>query len=192
MTMLSPLGRVPKRRPPKRRGRRRVQPAYVALAVLVLIAIVVWWRVFHPGDRGSAAGCAPRPKAGLSTMDPHEVRVRVYNSTDRSGLAKSASDALRKRGFRIETTSNDPIRAERNVEGEGEIRYGELGAQQALFLSFQFPGVQMVEDPRTDAIVDIALGPKFTKLATPEQVKQAAAAAEANAKANDTFGSAGC
>lgn len=192
MTMLSPLGRVPKRRPPKRRSRRRIQPAYVVLAVLVLIAIVVWWRVFHPGNKGSSSACAPRPTPGLSKMDPHKVRVRVYNSTDKAGLAKNASDALRKRGFTIETASNDPIRDQRHVNGEGEIRYGELGTQQAVFLSFQFPGIKLVKDPRTDAIVDVALGPKFTALATPDQVKQAAAVAEANAKANGTFGSSGC
>lgn len=194
MTMLSPLGRVPRRRPPRRpRPGRRPQPAVITISLLLVIAIVVWWRVFHPSrDTPAGSACAPRPSPGLSKMSTHQVKVRVYNSTDRAGLAGGVSTELRKRGFSIDTTGNDPIRDERKVTGVGEIRYGSLGAQQAVLLSFQFPGISLVKDTRKDAVVDLALGPKFSKVATADQVKQAAAVAEANAKASEQFGGSDC
>ncbi|HEX5493129.1 MAG TPA: LytR C-terminal domain-containing protein [Mycobacteriales bacterium] len=189
MTMLSPLGRVPKRRPPRRpRQGRRPQPALVMISLLVVAAIVVWWWVFHPSHGTEAAGCVPKPSPGLSKMDPRQVKVRVYNSTDRSGLATSVSKQLAARHFAIDATGNDPIRDQRDVRGLGEIRYGSAGAQQAVLLSFQLPGIKLVRDPRTDAVVDLAIGPTFSKLATPAQAAQAAKVAEANAKADAQFG----
>lgn len=189
MTMLSPLGRVPRRRPPRRpRTGRRPQPALIMISLLVVVAIGVWWWVFHPSQGATTAACTPKPAPGLSKMDPRTVKVRVYNSTDRSGLATTVSKALAARHFTIDSTGNDPIRDQRNVQGVGEIRYGSAGAQQAVLLSFQFPGIKLVKDPRTDAAVDLAIGPTFSKLATPAQAVQAAQVAEANAKAGAQFG----
>lgn len=160
------------------------------ISLLVVVAIVVWWWVFHPARATTAAGCTPKPSPGLSKMDPHKVQVRVYNSTDRSGLAGTVSKALTARHFTVATTGNDPIRDKRNVQGVGEIRYGSAGAQQAVLLSFQIPGIKLVKDTRTDAAVDLAIGPKFQKLATTAQATQAAKVAEANAKASEQFGAA--
>ncbi|HEY9474861.1 MAG TPA: LytR C-terminal domain-containing protein [Mycobacteriales bacterium] len=189
MTMLSPLGRVPKRRPPRRpRSGRRPQPALIMIGLLAVVAIGVWWWVFHPSQPTTAAACTPRPSPGLAKMNPQKVKVRVYNSTDRAGLATTVSKELTKRHFVIDATGNDPIRDERNVQGVGEIRYGSAGAQQAVLLSFQFPEITLVKDPRTDAVVDLAIGPKFSKVATAQQAKQAAQVAEANAKASEQFG----
>ncbi len=162
------------------------------IGLLVVVAIGVWWWVFHPSRPPSNAACTPRPSPGLLKMDPQKVKVRVYNSTDRAGLAGTVSKELTKRHFAIDATGNDPIRDERNVQGVGEIRYGSAGAQQAVLLSFQFPGIALVKDARTDAVVDLAIGPKFSKVATPQQVKQAADVAEANAKAAEQFGEPEC
>lgn len=190
MTMLSPLGKVPKRRPPKRSGSRRPQPVLIMISVLVIIAIVVWWRAFNPSKSdNSTEACAPKPKPGVSKMDPHKVVVRVYNSTDKAGLAKKVGTDLGKRGFKIENTGNDPIKETRTVGDVGEVRFGSLGAQQAMFVSFQIPGIKLVRDQRTDAVVDVAIGPKYSRIGTPAEVQQAAQVAESNAKANEKFDS---
>jgi len=174
MTMLSPLGRVPRRRPPTRRRVHRPVPAVLLLVALSVLAAVVWWRVLHRGGgESTAAACPAGVQAGAVKLDPRRVKVRVYNATEKGGLARTVADQLRRRGFSIAATSNDPLSDTREVSGVGEVRYGSSGAQQAVLVSWQFPGIRLAEDPRTDAIVDIAVGPGFRRLATAAQVTQA-------------------
>jgi hypothetical protein len=173
MTMLSPLGRVPQRRPQPRRRRRRPVPALVMLAALSVLAVGVWWKVLHRGDEGAvAAACPAPPRAAVLALDPRRVKVRVYNATEIQGLARKVASQLRGRGFSIAATSNDPLAGVRVVRGVGELRYGSLGSNQAQLVSWQFPGIRLAEDARTDAIVDVAIGPGFRALATPAQVSQ--------------------
>jgi len=174
MTMLSPLGRVPRRRPPGRRRSRRPVPALVLLVALSVLALAVWWRVLHRGAGESTAGACPaHPHTGVFALDPRRVKVRVYNATDRLGLARTVAGQLRRRGFSIAATSNDPLADSRQVLGVGELRYGALGAPQAQLVSWQFPGIRLAEDPRTDAVVDVAIGPAFRSLASAAHVTQA-------------------
>jgi hypothetical protein len=180
MTMLSPLGRVPRSRPPARRRRRPV-PALVLLAALSVLAVVVWWRVWHRAEEPSASACPALPRPAVLTLDPRRVKVRVYNSTEISNLARKVSDQLRRRGFAIAAVSNDPLAGVRVVRGVGELRYGALGTDRAQLVSWQFPGIRLAEDPRTDAIVDVAIGPRFRALATAAQVSQARKKAAAKA-----------
>jgi hypothetical protein len=181
MTMLSPLGRVPQRRPQARRRARRPVPAVVLLVALSVLALVVWWRVLHRGGEATAVACPARTTTGVLALDPRRVRVRVYNATETSGLARKVADQLRRRGFSIAATSNDPLTGTRAVRGVGELRYGALGADQARLVSWQFPGIRLAEDPRTDAIVDVAVGPGFRALASSAQVNQAKRQAVAKA-----------
>jgi hypothetical protein len=174
MTMLSPLGRVPRRRPPGRRRTRRPVPALVLLVALSVLAAVVWMRVLHRGAAESVASACPGgSKTGVLTLDLRRVKVRVYNATERAGLARQVADQLRRRGFSIAATSNDPLSETKVVAGVGELRYGAPGADQATLVSWQFPGIRLAEDPRTDAIVDVAVGPAYRRLATAAQVSQA-------------------
>jgi hypothetical protein len=187
MTVLSPLGRVPRRRPPTRRRSRRPIPAVVLLLALSVLAVAVWWRVLHRGAGEATAGACPaRPSASVLTFDTRRVKVRVYNATTRSGLARRVAGQLRQRGFNIAATSNDPLAETRQVQGVGELRYGPLGARQAQLVSWHFPGIRLAEDPRTDAVVDVAIGPAFRALGNASQVSQAKkrAAAAAAAKQN--------
>jgi hypothetical protein len=180
MTALSPMGRVPQRRPvpPRVKPHRRPGPWLAFLSVLIVLAVVVWWRVLGADTKNnSTTGCTPKIDQSVTAMDHRTVKVRVYNATDRKGLAKQVTDALRKRRFSILVSSNDPLHDTRQVTGIGEIRYGSAGAKQALLLSFWFPGIQLVPDPRTDAAVDLAVGPTYRTLATDAQVRKAEAAA---------------
>lgn len=174
MTALSPMGRVPHRRPipPRVRRRGRPGPWLAFLAVLVIIAVVVWWRVLGSSKHTDASACGPHPSQAIATMSTKSVQVRVYNSTDKDGLAKAVAQALQIRGFTVLTASNDPLQ-DRVVTGVGEIRYGSQGTQQALLLSFQFPGISLVPDSRTDAIVDLAVGPGYQRIANGDQINEA-------------------
>jgi len=178
MSELSPMGRVPRRRPVPRRVKphRRPGPWLAFLSVLIVLAVVVWWRVLGADSTNtSASGCTPKIDHSVISMDPRTVKVRVYNATERKGLARQVADGLRKRRFSILVSTNDSVG--RQVAGIGEIRYGSAGEKQALLLSFWFPGIQLVPDPRTDAAVDLAVGPTYRTMATDAQVNKAKAAA---------------
>ena len=185
MTMLSPLGRVPKQRPAAPRRSRRILPAMIMLLVLALITLVVWWRVLHGGSDSTAAGgsCQTKPTADALKLSPKSVKIRVYNATEKAGLAKGVADALHKKGFVISTTGNDPLASSRDVQGVGELRYGPTGANQALLISLYLPGVKLSEDPRTDAVVDFAIGPDYKALANAAQFNAAKTKAGQLAKA---------
>jgi LytR cell envelope-related transcriptional attenuator len=178
MTALSPMGRVPQRRPvpPRVKPHRRPGPWLAFLSVLVVIAVVVWWKVLGAADGGggqdNAVGC-PQANQSVVSMDPKTVTVRVYNATEKSGLARTVSTQLKARKFKVIAASNDPLADTRKVDGNAEIRYGPKGEQQALLLSFWFPGAKLTADNRKDAIVDVAVGPTYRTIATDAQVSKA-------------------
>ena len=181
MAALSPLGRVPARRQRLRRPRRRYRlrfrraiPALVMIIGLSALAGSVWLRVLDRVDAG-AAGAAGTTACGPGTaaagpLDPRRIQVRVYNSTDREGLARSVADQLRGRRFAVIATANDPLVDIRQVTGSAEVRHGPAGAKQAEVVRRQVPGAKLYRDVRADAVVDLALGPGYRRLSTPAEL----------------------
>jgi hypothetical protein len=99
---------------------------------------------------------------------PSEVSVNVYNTTYKTGLAKTVADQLATRGFRIKEVSNDP---QRTLQlGTAIIRYGEEGDLAATLLKGHIPGAQLVKDSRAGAGVDLVLGNAYTALVPLAQV----------------------
>ena len=96
---------------------------------------------------------------------PSEVKVNVYNTTYKTGLAKTVADAVRARGFKVKDVSNDPLRSMQM--GTAVIRYGEEGDLAAALLQGHVPGAQLVKDDRLGAGLDLVIGNAFTGL-TPE------------------------
>ncbi len=157
--------------PPVRpRKDRRPVPPLVFLLVLALAALGVWWKVLaDEGTRAEAdeAACATAAEAPPS-LDPATLSVRVFNATDRAGLANEVAAALQERGFVVEEIANDP--SDREVTGTGEVRHGPRGREAARFLALFLPGAGSFEDTRADARVDLVVGPDFAGLAAPDQV----------------------
>lgn len=168
--MMSPLGQVPQRRPPRRRRRRRAWPLVVFILIFAVAAGAVWWRIFSDDSHSSTAACSSS-QVSQADLNPHDISVRVYNATNRSGLAGKVTTGLQQRGFVVIATANDPTR--RTVTGIAEIRYGSAGAAAAQLVASVVPGATMVSDRRTDAAVDVALGPKFSSLATSADIRAA-------------------
>lgn len=159
-------------KPPRARYRyrlRRALPALVLLLGLSALAGAVWLRVLDRVDAGAtaAAGCGTGPG---TAVDARRVELRVYNSTAREGLARSVTEQLRGRGFVVIATANDPLIDLRDVRGSAEIRYGPRGAKQAELVRRQVPGAKLFRDAREDAVVDLALGPAYKRLATPAEL----------------------
>ena len=80
---------------------------------------------------------------------PSEVKVNVYNTTYKTGLAKTVADAVAARGFKVKEVSNDPLRTMQL--GTAVIRYGEDGDLAAALLQGHVPGAQLVKDNRLGA-----------------------------------------
>ena len=93
---------------------------------------------------------------------PSEVNVNVYNTTYRTGLAKTVADAVTARGFGVKDVSNDPLRTMQL--GTAVIRHGEQGDLAAALLKGHVPGAQLVKDDRQDATLDLVIGNAYTGL----------------------------
>ena len=93
---------------------------------------------------------------------PSEVKVNVYNTTYKTGLAKTVADAVAARGFKVKDVSNDPLRTLQM--STAVIRYGEEGDLAATLLQGHVPGAQLVKDDRLGAVVDLVIGNAFTEL----------------------------
>jgi hypothetical protein len=99
---------------------------------------------------------------------PSEVTVNVYNTTYKTGLAKTVADQLKARGFRIKEVTNDPLRTMQM--GTAVIRFGEEGDLAAALLQGHVPGAQLLKDTRAGAGVDLVIGNAFTGLVPLAQV----------------------
>lgn len=148
-----------------RRSRRR--RALVTLAVVSLMLFFAFWYAYsyyrHSDTRHTAAVpvCPTKPPA----LQPADVTLNVYNSTDRTGLAANTASQLRKRGFKVATVANDPL--QRKIPGTAEVRYGASSIGEGKLVLGLVKGAKAVRDGRPDASVDLVLGEKFKALAAP-------------------------
>jgi LytR cell envelope-related transcriptional attenuator len=145
--------------------------------VLALAALVVWWNVFDTEgelEAQEAQACASASAAPPS-LDPTTVSLRVFNATDKGGLAQEVAATLQERGFIVEEIANDPT--EREVTGVGELRHGPRGNEAATYVALFLPGAGDFPDTRATATVDFVIGPDFAGLASPEDVDAALGAA---------------
>lgn len=182
--MMSPLGRVQRKERARHRGRRS-WPLVTFVLIFTLVAGVVWWRVLNDSSKNDSAksgACSSAQATTAADLSPKDISLRVYNSTNRQGLAGSVGKQLQGRGVNVLTMANDPTT--RDVQGVAEIRYGDSGAAQATFVKALIPGGRMVKDSRTDDVVDLALGPKFAKLAAEQAVQKALARVPSHASAS--------
>jgi hypothetical protein len=151
---------------PSRRVRRR--RAMVTLAVVAALLFGSFWYAYsyYRADsqaKASEAPTCPRPTAAPKGPAPADVSVNVYNATSRTGLAARTATELRKRGFKVATVANDPLRAD--VRGVAQVRHGPGGTAGAAVVLPLVKGAARVQDSRTDATVDLVLGERFTALA---------------------------
>lgn len=141
----------------------------MVLVVLLLLAAFGIALAFNQGwmtDRSPLANPTQACVPWTQPPPPRDISVNVYNSTQRKGIANDAAQALRDQQFRVVNVRNDPEK--RTVTQVAEIRYGRRTKAQADVLARRFPGAKLVPDERTDGILDVALGEKFTKVANPK------------------------
>lgn len=158
----------PRRTPRSERARHRRNKALISLLLVLLGLFFAFWfaysyfRVGEPRDPAASTGPTCRP-ADPNAVIPSKVKVNVYNSTTRAGLAKSTSQEVANLGFVIGAVANDPLK--RKIPGPAEIRFGPNGKAGAdLIVAAVGKGAKTLQDKRKDASVDLVLGRTFTKL----------------------------
>ena len=102
---------------------------------------------------------------------PSEIRVNVYNTTWKEGLASETASDLKDREFKIGKTGNDPRMS--FLEDEvAIIRFGPDGQRAAKRLAEQIDGVQLQKDDRAGATVSLVLGNKYEGLKSASSVPE--------------------
>ncbi|HEU5331250.1 MAG TPA: LytR C-terminal domain-containing protein [Actinocrinis sp.] len=169
-----------------RTKRRRKLIAAGAFGVLVLGAGAYGVVTLVGSDpRPAAAGCPARTGTGATSaalargaagsaaqLTAGQIKLNVYNSTTRNGLAAATAAELKKRGFAIGKVTNDPLKA--NLAVAAEVRGAVAPAMRMV--AAEVAGAQLHADTRTDGSIDLVLGTGFTALSSPDQVTAALAA----------------
>ena len=92
-----------------------------------------------------------------------EFSVNVYNTTWRSGLAKTTLTELTKRGFTPGKQGNDPD-GSFLPDAVAVIRHGPDADLAAALVAKHIPGATLSEVPRDNLTVDVVLGNKFEQV----------------------------
>jgi hypothetical protein len=143
-----------------RAKRQRRATVTIAILVLGLAGAFYYASTYFRETSPPPAACstvAPTP-----ALRPADVSVNVYNATSRKGLASDTAKDVAKRGFKVKSIANDPLK--RRVKKAAEIRFGPSGAATAKLLAAHVPGAVLVEDKRKNDTVDLVLGDAWKNL----------------------------
>ena len=134
--------------------------AGIALAILA-----GYLQLPQPPESESLATC---PSGTYDYLPPDKVSVNVFNAAGHEGLARQVADLLAERGFAVRNVDNERY----STEATAVVRGGFAGEAAAFTLQRNVPGSVFVRDGRSDASVDLILGPAFETLANPGLVDQ--------------------
>jgi hypothetical protein len=153
---------------------RRPLPAVIALAALLLLTAIVWWRVLNrdSGTAVSSSSCSTGTPPAATLPAPNLVTVQVLNSTDRQGIADKVRSTLVNDGF----NSPDPAANDKRnkpIRGVAQIRYGSRGNAGAKLLHYYFPKAKLVATKTKSATVIVSLGQRYQGVATSSAVNAA-------------------
>ncbi len=95
---------------------------------------------------------------------PREIKVNVFNTTFRGGLAKTVADQLKARGFRGGKVGNDP-QLSFLPKNTAVIRFGPDGQQAAKVLAQHVPSAQLkLVQGRAGTTIDLVIGNRYSQL----------------------------
>jgi hypothetical protein len=159
--------------------------------LLILVVLVglgyagdryVWPHLRSSSPSPASAPCHPAKAPQAAPLPAAKtVSLRVRNSTLRSGLASRVGAALHRRGFHVHGIGNTAAK----VIGTATVRYSADRARQAKTLAAEIlqPALLRVHGKR---VLDLDLGPKWHRLATPAAAQAAARAERAAGRPTPT------
>lgn len=158
----------------------RIRALAVVGALVIAAAITVTVTIVKDRQDGSitaTGGCAAgEVPANPKLPEPKDVKINVFNATDKAGLASVVAADFKNRKFKVvKDPTNDPLN--KRVEGVAVLRYGPkmVGAAWLLRAYFLNQAQTELDLKRTDDVVDIVIGLQFRQLATVTETNQALA-----------------
>jgi len=154
----------------------RVRALAVVGALVLAAAIFVTVALLKDRQSGpsAATGCGEGAViANTKLPEPQDVKINVYNATDKPGQANAVKTEFHNRKFQVGKSGNDPAK----FKGVALLRYGPKAVGAAWLLRAYFLNdIQADFDiKRTDDTVDVIIGPSFKQLATTTEVNQSLA-----------------
>lgn len=157
------------------RVRRRVLHGVVLVLLLGLVAAgiitamaVINGKLSIPVAEPAEETAAACPAATFNYIPHGEIRLNVYNSTNRAGLARSVADEFLARGFAVADVAN----IDASYRGVAAVFSGPAGQSAAFSVQRNLPGSDYFEDGRTDGSVDVVLSRDYSALTPPDLVDQ--------------------
>jgi hypothetical protein len=147
-----------------------------ALVLAAMVFVTVALIKDHQTGPTQAKGCAKDAvMANIQLPEPQDVKINVYNATDKPGLANEVGADFKNRKFQVKNMGNDP--AKKAAPKVAVLRYGPKAVGSAWLLRAYFldQADREFDIKRTDEFVDVVLGPQFKQLATTTEVNQALA-----------------
>jgi hypothetical protein len=153
----------------------RVRAITVVAALFVTAVVSVSMALSRDTDQVEVQETCPEGfvLANLSLPAAGDVKIGVYNGTNRTGLADQVADNFTNREFEVvDRGDNDS-----EFEGIAELHYGPqaVGAAQLVRAYFLNEATTVFDIDREDDVVEVVLGTEFRQLATPTEVHQAIA-----------------
>jgi hypothetical protein len=139
----------------------------VAAVVFVIVALVR-----DSQHNAIANGCpAGSVMADVSLPDdPSEVTIRVFNGTNKTGLADSVTNEFQNRRFKTQKQAEN----KKKFTGVAQLRYGPaaVGSAHLLKAYFLAQAVPLYDPKRKGTVVDVVIGNQYQQLATTTEVNQ--------------------
>jgi LCP family protein required for cell wall assembly len=113
--------------------------------------------------KGSQAGQPPHPEhLQAVAAAPQDVTVQVSNSTSKSGLATTASNQLKRRGFRVKSPDDYP-----NPLKSTKVLFSPGNEEAAATVAAAFGNSRLERITGTGHVVQVVLGSDFTTVVAP-------------------------
>ena len=145
----------------KRRRQRRTAITLLLTALLLFSAFWWAWSYIRTGGESSASATPTSTLTPGACADPTTITINVYNATNRSGLARTAADALTAAGFSVGRVANDP--ENKSLPGNAEVRFGPEGEPYAVAFREDYgQAVSLAPTERNGTSIDVVLGDTFT------------------------------
>ncbi len=113
------------------------------------------------GDTPLPEGAVGAGSSG-SGLAPKDLSIRVFNASDRSGLAGTVGETLKGLGFGVSEVKNADKPTQKTV-----IKFSPDKQAAAELLAATVPSAETVPDPGTNGVLDLVLGRSFDDAVKP-------------------------
>ncbi|MCT6874201.1 MAG: LytR C-terminal domain-containing protein [Bifidobacterium sp.] len=169
MTNPEPLDEREARRQFVRRRQKMVFTIVVSalVAILVICSLIIFGSIGHTAKHATIIAkpnygvAVPCPPDKSKLVNHPDIRVRVLNGTNKSGLATALASALRNRGFNMQDVADYPGKTE---TARTQIRFGASAIDRGYTVGSQFNDAVLIMDDRNDDLIDVVIGATFTDL----------------------------